>query len=806
MSQAVINQARAAEAAGNLAAAIALYEAAVAASGAPVDVLTRLGALYAMTKRTRDSLRAFETVVRQRPDSAGAQYNVGRARLTAGDAEGAFRAVDAATRIAPTSAASFLAWGSALDAVGRSAEAVTVYARAQAAGCADGALALGHGLALARCGKPEEALAKFDVALQQRPALAADVEFNRGTCLATLGQHAPALAAFDAALASRPGYAEALTNRALSRLALGDPRGGLTDVDAVLAVQARLGPARRVAGRCCLVLGRLADAADHFRVALEVHGGDVESWEGLGDAYQTMRAYDPAVAAYRECLVQLAATESPRDDRTRVLNKQLESLLGDRDLGGAREAVLALRRLDPGFPCAAGFELHLALWLGDWGEIEPLRSDIVAATRRGEPQSVPFPLLSAIDDPEAHLACARTHIQRCFAPVSGPLERRRGYGHHRLRVGYVSPDFREHPVGLLIAATLEAHDRERFEVIGISTLVSAESTPTGDRIRHACDRFLDASLMDDADVARWVRDEEVDLLVDLAGHTSHGRPGIFAFHAAPVQVNYLGYPGTYGADHIDYIMSDPHTTPAELEACFAERIARLPGSLVPPGDQRREPGRLPSRPELGLPADAIVLCAFHGTYKILPEVYAIWMRLLAAQPRAVLWISAPTEGAGPRFLSAASRAGIDPGRIHFAGRVAGQDEHLARLFAADLLLDAFPYNAHSSAGDALWAGVPVITCSGRSFASRVCGGLLHAVGLPGLVTDSLEDYERLARELVTEPSRLAALRSGLRQRILSTDAMNSEVYTRNLEWAYEAMMARAERGDLPASFDARRAP
>jgi predicted O-linked N-acetylglucosamine transferase (SPINDLY family) len=339
-------------------------------------------------------------------------------------------------------------------------------------------------------------------------------------------------------------------------------------------------------------------------------------------------------------------------------------------------------------------------------------------------------------------------------------------------------------------------------VHGFSTHASTPAGPLRSRLEAACDRFHDVALLDDRAVAQQIRDAGIDLLVDLAGHTTGGRPGIAARRPGAIQVNFLGYPSTYGGNMMDYIISDSYLVPEALEAAYGERIVRLAGSAVPPGDGRPATGVAPDRASLGLPRDALVLAAIHNTYKILPETFAVWMRLLETHPRAVLWISRH-DAAGERGLRAAVRAaGVDPARVVFADRVAERSAYLTRLGAADLFLDTHPYNAHSSAADALWAGVPVVTWSGASFASRVCGGLLHALGLDALVTDSLEAYERTASELLAAPAALADLKSWLVTRGRASAVFDPTAYTSSLEAAYEAMWARALRGEAPASFTA----
>lgn len=791
--------ARTAEAAGDTGRALALYEAIVLAVPTQVEALTRLGAMYAAGGRGADSLRAFAAVARTRPESPAAQYNLGRALAAQGDHEAAIAAFGRAVHRAPTAPASYLAWAAELEAHGDHREALAVYDRARHAGCEDGVLALCHGNCLHACGELRGAAERYAQAARLKPELAADAQFNQGVCLAACGEHAEAIRALDAVLALRPDFVPALVNRGISHVALGDAQRALPDYDQALALQPTSPVAHRAMGIAHLTLGHWAEAIEHLQQALQGDADDAEAWEGLGDAYRVRRAFLAAIESYRNATAILDARAAPMAVRAPLLHKQLDALFCVSDFEGARHCAATLRALVPDYPYAAGLQLLATTWTVDWDELEPLRAEVVAAAGRGESSSQPFPLMSVADAPGAHRAAAEALIQRNLAAIP-PLPAAPVGPRDRLTVAYLSPDFREHPVGQLIAATLAGHDRNRFRVLGVSTYAFPEGSATHARLRAACDEFTDVSLLSDADVADWLRRQRVDILIDLAGHTSGGRPGIAAYRAAPLQVNFLGYPGTYGAKFIDYLIADGYVVPPSHEHWYVERVVRLPGSLVPPGDARTAAASSPDRSDLGLPDDAIVLCAFHNTYKILPETYAVWLRLLAAQPRAVLWVSRHAPEAAVALQARAAAAGIDPARLVFANRIADHAEHLARLQQADLLLDTFPYNAHSSAADALWAGVPVLTCSGESFASRVCGGLLRTLGLPELVTESLAAYEQTALALLADPAALPALKRWLRSHARGNGIFNSTTYTRHLESAFTLMWHRAEQGLSPCSF------
>jgi len=314
------------------------------------------------------------------------------------------------------------------------------------------------------------------------------------------------------------------------------------------------------------------------------------------------------------------------------------------------------------------------------------------------------------------------------------------------------------------------------------------------------DRFVDVRGATDPAVAQLLRDLDVDIAVDLMGHTAGGRAGIFAYRGAPVQVNYLGYPGTMGAPFIDYIIADPFLVPAGSERFYSEQVVRLPDCYQPNDTKRRIGERTPTRAELGLPARGLVFCSFNNSFKINPPMFDVWMRLLREVEGSVLWLLETSGVVKGNLRREAEARGVSGERLLFAPRVA-LEEHLARHRAADLFLDTLPYNAHTTASDALWAGLPVLTCAGRSFAARVAGSLVHAVGLPELVTASLAEYEALALALARGPARLAELRGRLERNRLTAPLFDIERYRRHLEAAYETMWERHLRGEAPQAFN-----
>jgi len=413
----------------------------------------------------------------------------------------------------------------------------------------------------------------------------------------------------------------------------------------------------------------------------------------------------------------------------------------------------------------------------------------------GEKATHPQIVLAISDEPELHLRCARTVADDRHPPRTLPSARPLAPITHdlqRIRLAYISGDFREHPVSYLAAGVWERHDRGRFEVIGVS-LRAAEQSELGQRVRGAFDRFIEVGGRSDEEVARLLRELQVDIAVDLMGYTQGMRLGIFAHRVAAVQVNYLGYAGTLGAPYMDYLIADEVVIPAGAERHYAEQVVRLPHCYLPT-DDRREIAANITRAQAGLPEGAVVFCAFSNTYKINPPLFDVWMRLLREVPGSVLWLRAMEPVARANLLREAQQRGIEAQRVVFAESLASMAEHLGRQGLADLFLDTYPYNAHSTACDALWSGVPVLTCAGRSMASRVAASALRAVGLAELVTHSLAEYEAKALQLASQPARLQALKTRLWDTRAGSPLFDTTAYTRSLEQAFLNMLDRQQRG------------
>jgi predicted O-linked N-acetylglucosamine transferase (SPINDLY family) len=343
---------------------------------------------------------------------------------------------------------------------------------------------------------------------------------------------------------------------------------------------------------------------------------------------------------------------------------------------------------------------------------------------------------------------------------------------------------------------LECHDKSRFDVSAIS-LGPDENSKMRQRLKAAVARFIDARTLSDEHIANLARSLEVDILVDLMGFTKNARTQIFDLRPAPIQVNYLGYPGTMGASYVDYIIADRIAIPEEKRGCYLEKVVYLPDSFMGSDSERKISERLPRRLESNLPEAGFVFCSFNNSYKIVPQIFDLWMRILRQVENSVLWLSNTNETAIRNLRREAQNRGVDPSRLVFAQRLPLNEDHLARLRLADLFLDTLPYNAHTTASDALWAGLPVLTCLGETLAGRVAGSLLNAIGLPELVTTTPDAYEQMAIKLATHPERLAVIKHKLAENRLTLPLFDTKLFTKHIEAAYTAMHARDQAGLAP---------
>ena len=651
---------------------------------------------------------------------------------------------------------------------GRGEEALREIAAALVLRPGDADALLNQANILKTLGRADDAVAGFARALAARPGWPQALN-NRGTVLQSLGRFDEALADYDAALASAPDYVEALNNRGSVLQDLKRPAEALTAYDHALRLAPGFATAFNNRGSALLDLRRFADALGCFDRALQLRPHDAETFNNRGNALQGLMRYDEAVISYDRALAlrpDYPQAQSNRGGALQQLKRHDEALASFESAGGQ--------------PHAFGGAAMAALNLCDWERTAKIGAQMPARIAAGEAVP-PWVLLGYSGDETLQRTCARNVIERRFPVLPSALATTR-YTHDRIRLAYISSDFVHHPVAAQISQLIETHDRTRFEVLGISTGPDDGSAQRR-RLLAAFDQFHDVKDQSARAVAQMVRDLEVDILVDLNGHTQGDNFDILAHRPAPVQATWLGYAGTTGAPFIDHLIADRVVAPNPQ--AFSEKLAYLPNCFFPT-DTTNRIGAAPSRTQAGLPEDGFVFCSFNNNWKITAPVFAIWMRLLRNVPDSVLWLKKPGEGARKNLQQAAQSHGIDPQRLVFAAS-APLDVHFARHALADLFLDTLPYNAHATACDALWAGLPVLTCSGHAYAGRVAASMLQAAGLPQLVTNNAQDYEALALALARDPARLHGLRAKLAGR--TSPLFDTPRFACDIEALYERILA-----------------
>jgi len=576
--------------------------------------------------------------------------------------------------------------------------------------------------------------------------------YNLGLALSKLGRQEEAIASYTKALAIRPDYAEAHINLGTALRDLNRLEQALASYERALAVRPDYAEAYYNRGLAFSQLDRAQEALASYEQALAIQPSYAEAFAQRGDILFKAGRFAAALASYGRALA-----------------------------------------ITPDVDFLRGQALYSRMFLCDWSTLPAEGAQLVAQLARNENVTSPFAALALIDSPQVQRRASELWVAARY-PVGRALSGLVRTGRHdKIRIAYFSSDFNDHPVTHLIAGLLERHDRTKFNVFAFA--LGAERTDRWRaRVVNAVDQFIAVRAQTDTEIAATARALGIDIAVDLNGFTQDGRTGVFAERAAPLQLSYIGFAGTMGAPYIDYLVADSTIIPEDHRRFYSEKIVYLPSyqcnDHAPPSAERTF-----SRPDFGLPEHGFVFCSFNSNYKITPEVFAVWMRILTQVAGSVLWLYVSDQAAIGNLKAEAERRGIDAARVIFALRMP-RHEHLVRLGLADLFLDTYPCNAGATASDALRTGLPLLTRSGESFASRIAASLLNAVGLPELITTTPQDYEALAVTLATDPGRLAALKQKLLANLPTCALFDTQRFTRHLESAFVAMYERYQN-DLP---------
>jgi len=644
------------------------------------------------------------------------------------------------------------------------------------------------GILRARQGRRAEALALIEAALKGE--FDAGILSNYASVLSALGWSVDALQNYDRALEIAPQDQNALYNRALILLDLKRFEEALETFDALLVTRPEDAEVFYNRGIALLNLMRFEEAVASFDKAVMVKPYFAEALTFRGTALSALGRYKEALASYDSAL---------------DVNPDFPDALYHRGylqwfkLGSLPPALRDMERaaaLDPNYNYIMGDLLHLRMHAGDWHDFDKLLGLINAGVRAGKRVILPFNYQGISESPADLQTCSVIYSNH-FYPARGSAKAKKRGG-AKIRLGYVCGDFGEHPTGYLTAGLFECHDRSKFELIAFDNGVS-DGSPLRARLEATFDRFQPIAKLSNAAAAALIADNGVNILVNLNGYYGDGRTGVFAERPAPIQVNYLGFPGTLGASYFDYLLADRCVIPESERQFYTERVVYLPGTYQATDSKRPISDISLTRAECGLPDGAFIFCNFNQSYKLAPSTFAVWMRILRDAEGSVLWLLESNACFRENIRREAERQGVMAERIIFAPAIA-VDRHLARLRLADLFLDTLPYNAHTTASDALWAGLPLITCLGKSFAGRVAASLLHAVGLPELITDNMRDYQSLAIRLACDPALLQSVRKKLAFNRLTFPLFDTARFCRGIEAAYVRMWEIAQSREAPKSF------
>lgn len=593
------------------------------------------------------------------------------------------------------------------------------------------------------------------------------------------------------AISINPKNPASYYNRALALMEIANPEQALVDFKKALSLNPNYAEAYNGQGNALADTNKITAAIASFREAIRINPRYADAWNNMGNALSASKNVSEAIACYEQ------ATEIQpyfADALTNLASAYAEVS----EFGKSLSCYRAALKVSPDLYFLFGDYLHARCRAANWLEFNEDTEQLQKAISRSIPTVKPFVALGLLDDPALHKRVADMYVQTRFpqwAALGAITQRKPG---QKIRIGYYSADFRSHAIAYLIAEMLERHDKEAFEIYAFN-LNSGPRDAMSERLFSAVTQAVDLAGHNDRRAAQLSRTMGIDIAVDLGGHTVYSRTGIFAHRCAPVQVNYLGFPGTLGATYYDYVLADRHVIPPNQSPHYSEQLVYLPHCYQVNDSTRQIADRVFSRPELGLPEQAFVFCCFNNGYKILPQTFDGWMRILQNVQDSVLWLLDHHPLATLNLRREAQARGIDPHRLVFAPRMPLAD-HLARHRAADLFIDTLPYNAHTTASDALWAGLPVLTCMGKSFAARVAGSLLMAMNLPELITHTQADFESKAIEYAKDPVALRKIKLRLLENLPTSPLFNSQLFTRHIEQAYRAMHARYQSGMPPEHF------
>ena len=775
---------------GLLAQAKEIYERALIKDSNNFDALHMMGVIALQQKEIDSAEFYISKAIKINQNSAAAYSNLGIVLYERRQFDEALKSLDAAIAINPNYAEAFCNRGNVFKQLKYFDEAIQSYRKAiqikanyaeafnnlglaqqkikqfhNALESFEGAILIrpdyiealnNHGNALIDLGRPNEALVSYERAIGLNPAYDESL-YTRGNVLRDLGRYELALESYEKAISIKGNFAAAYNNSGLVLQKINRTEDAVANFDKAISIEPDYADAYNNRGISLKELGRLADAMASYISAISIKPNFAEALFNLGDVCHTLNRFDDAVSNYNKALA-----------------------------------------IKPDLDFLFGLKMHAQAQICDWSELQEQLHLLESLIDDGVKIAQPFHVIGLIDEPKIQFKSAKLYVDAKFPPSQKFESNKKYTSNDKICIGYYSADFRDHPVAHLSAELFEMHDKNKFELIGFY-FGPADSSDVHKRVASSFDKFIDVSNKSDREVAEISRFVGVDIAIDLGGFTKNSRSGIFAERCAPIQVNYLGYLGTMAADFMDYICADKTLIPEESQQFYTEKILYLPNSYQANDSKRKISDKIFTKEELGLPANGFIYCCFNNNFKILPTTFDCWMRILKAVSGSVLWLLEDNPMAAINLRKEAEIRGVDASRIVFAKRMKMED-HLARHRVADLFIDTLPCNAGTTASDALWAGLPILTLLGKSFAGRIAASLLNGMNMPELIARNQEEYEFKAVEFANNPSLLFDLKEKIIRNRYESSLYNTKLLTTHLEAGYKEMHRRYVAGEVPANI------
>ena len=759
-------------------AAINSYEKAIVINPNYVEAHYSLGLTFQELGQLENTVNSYKKVVAIKPDFAGMHNNLGNVYRELGELDAALKSYKKALAIQPDFVEAHYSLGVIYQERSLLNDAIKSYEKVISIkpNLAEAHYCLGD--ILLRLDRLDDAVRSYETALSINPKLT-EAHNNLGITFKELGKLDDAFRCYQMALNINPNYAEALLNIGFIYHKRGKLDESIKCYLQSLSIKPDYAEAHNNLGNVLMDLGQLDEAVKNFKIAISIDPNYAQAHNNYGIVLDTLGHQNAADKSYKKAIAIKPNYAAAYANHAELLT----------DLKQFNEALSSFKyaiKLNPNIDFALGNFLHTKMHLCIWDNLSIHLKEIQERIINREKAIGPFSLLALIDDPELQKIAADIYISEMHPKIQYLSKLQINPKYKKIRIGYFSADFREHPVSALTVELYESHNRDKFEIYAFSFGPDTKDEMNL-RIKAGVDHFYDVHAMPHKDVANLSRSMKIDIAINLGGHTRDSRTGIFAMQAAPIQVNYLGYPGTMGGDYMDYLIADYELIPKDKQHCYSEKIVYLPNSYMVNDTKHKVSKRVFSREECGLPSDGFIFCCFNNHYKITPDIFIRWMRILSKVDGSILWLPEGNHIANKNLKIQAEKNNIDESRIIFAQRLNLREEHLNRIQLADLFLDTTPYNAHATTSDALQMGLPVLTFKGNSFVSRVASSLINSVNLPELITTTLEQYESLAIQLAKNPKELKTIKEKLFNNLPNSPLYDTTLYIQHLESAYLQM-------------------